>query len=310
VSSENSAHATVSSLVGAGVRVADVGCGPGHIARLLTERSCTVVGIDANAEALKEAAPYCERTIVADLDREQLDEVLRGERFDVVVFADVLEHLRDPKRTLSASKGVLREGGFVVASIPNVAHGSVRLSLLLGTFDYQPLGILDATHMRWFTRAGVMKLFGESGFIIDAVERTALPVFSDSALTPNLDSADFPPALVAAIEGAEEAETLQFVVKAHPGSGSSVPSRADEGLARALRSGMAEIDPAALHESELRRRYVRDLEERYARLDESYRLLERRFKEDVDALRAHIRGMEASLFWRLRSAVNKVLRRT
>jgi O-antigen biosynthesis protein len=312
VSTENSAHALVASLTGHNARVADIGCGPGNIARLLREQSCRIVGVDANAESLKTAEAHCERTVAADLDREPLDEVLRGETFDVVVFADVLEHLRDPGRTLRAGKKLLRDGGFVVASIPNVAHGAVRLSLLLGRFDYQSLGILDATHMRWFTKTSVLKLFDDAGYAVDTVERTALPVFSDSGLIPRLDSADFPASLAAAIEGADESETLQFVVKGHPGkeAGTSAEMVAeDQGLLQALRRGMTAVDPAALQQSEQRRRYVRDLEEKYARLDRSYRELEDRFVKDLDELRGHIRGMETSVFWRLRGGVNKILRR-
>jgi O-antigen biosynthesis protein len=312
VSTENSAHALVASLVGRNARVADIGCGPGNIARLLKEQSCTVVGVDASRDALASAAPYCERTVAADLDREELDGVLQGEIFDVVVFADVLEHLRDPGRTLRASKPLLREGGFVVASIPNVAHGAVRLSLLLGRFDYQPLGVLDATHLRWFTKRSVLRLFADAGFAIEALERTSLPVFSDSGLIPRLDGSDFPPPLAAAVEGADEGETLQFVVKARPDATnrtSASDAGEDQGLLRALRNSFSSIDPAMLQESEQRRRFVRDLEEKYARLDRSYRELEEHFVKDVDELRTHIRGMETSLFWRLRSAINRLLRR-
>jgi 2-polyprenyl-3-methyl-5-hydroxy-6-metoxy-1,4-benzoquinol methylase len=314
VSSENTAHAKVVSFVGDDKRVADIGCGPGNIARLLQERGCSVVGVDANAEALFAAKPFCERTVAADLDRDSLADVLQGERFDVIVFADVLEHLRNPGRTLLQSKTLLRPGGYVVASIPNVAHGSVRLSLLLGTFEYQPLGILDETHVRWFTRSTVLRLFKECGFAIEALDRTALPVFSDSSLTPNVLEADFPAGLASAVELADEGETLQFVVKARPaGADEALVTNSDgkdEGLIRALRGSMTSVDPAALRESEQRRRYMRDLEERYARLEESYRILEDRFTRNVDDLRAHIRGMETSAFWRLRTAVNKLLRRS
>ncbi len=320
MSSENTAHAKVASFVGSDKRVADIGCGPGNIARLLQERACSVVGLDANAEALAAAAPYCVRTVLANLDRESLSDVLRGERFDVIVFADVLEHLRNPKQTLLQSKALLRSGGNVVASIPNIAHGAIRLSLLLGTFEYQPLGILDETHLRWFTRATVVRLFRECGFAIEALERTALPVFSDSSLIPRVNEADFPATLASAIELADEAETLQFIVKAFPaGSEEQTPAEAEdeaqaaamhERFVLALRESMIVSDPANLRESVQRRQYVHDLEERYARLDEAYHALEEHFRTEVDAFRAHIRGMEASLFWRLRNAVNRLLRRS
>jgi O-antigen biosynthesis protein len=322
--------------------VADVGCGPGNIARLLKGQGCTVVGIDSNVEALKAAQEYCTRTVVADLDRDSLSTVLQGEHFDVIVFADVLEHLRDPRSTLTASKALLREGGFVVASIPNIAHGAIRLSLLLGTFHYQPLGIMDDTHLRFFTRKTVEALFEECGFAIETLERTALPVLSNSPLIPKLNENDFPPGLLAAIESADEAETLQFVLKARPlevGAKSDVQNdyvEQDEHFRLALRGAFPIIDAPAIREAETRRQWMRDLEERYFALEEAYRNLEglrldqdvlreqlkkvterdelsrRRLIEsrtEIAALRDRINQIETSRFWRIRNLFMRILRK-
>jgi len=88
-----------------------------------------------------------------------LGRIPRGAAFDGVVFKDVLEHVADPAALLRDARSLLRPGGRVIASIPNVAHWTVRLRLLFGHFDYTPTGLLDATHLRFFMEASVRALF-------------------------------------------------------------------------------------------------------------------------------------------------------
>ena len=93
--------------------------------------------------------------------------------FDVVLFADVVEHLQNPFAALEAARKVLRPAGQVVLSVPNVAHWSVRLELLRGRFDYQPFGIMDATHLRWFTHRSLTNLLVDAGFIVEEMAVSA-----------------------------------------------------------------------------------------------------------------------------------------
>jgi hypothetical protein len=86
--------------------------------------------------------------------------------FDVVLLADVLEHLVQPFEVLRMARSFLRSAGGVVASLPNIAHWTVRWNLLRGRFDYQPLGIMDATHLRWFTARSLHRLFAQAGYRI------------------------------------------------------------------------------------------------------------------------------------------------
>jgi methionine biosynthesis protein MetW len=167
------------SMIPVGARVLDVGCGTGSITRLIRDlRGAEVLGIEPNGERARLAG---ERglQVVHGVYEDAI--VQRHGTFDVVLFADVLEHLVDPAATLRAVRGALGDGGRVLASIPNVAHWSVRLSLLAGRFDYQPTGIMDATHLRWFTRAGVERLFRESGYRMERMQHSAgmfLPSYS------------------------------------------------------------------------------------------------------------------------------------
>src|SRR5207248_2616993 len=96
--------------------------------------------------------------LVGDAEELDLETELGGERFDAILFADVLEHLRDPAALLKRVRPLVAENGVVIASIPNVAHASVRLALLGGSFRYREWGLLDETHLRFFTRHGVEDL--------------------------------------------------------------------------------------------------------------------------------------------------------
>ena len=198
--------------IGRDARVLDLGCATGWQARLLAERGCTVVGVEVDAKAAARATPWCERVIVCDLDVVDLPTVVGPDSFDAVAAGDIIEHLRDPARLLRSVAALLRPGGRVVASIPNVAHGSVRLALLTGAFPYADAGLLDRTHLRFFTRTSVQELFASAGFEIEQLERVQAPI--DRA-TP-YDRTLLVPGIEEAVASMPEANTFEFVVVARP----------------------------------------------------------------------------------------------
>jgi SAM-dependent methyltransferase len=156
---------------GRGRHVLDVGTASGYLARLLSERGFRVTGIEADAELARQAASSCDRVILANLD-EPLPEL--GGPFDAIIYADVLEHLRQPSDVLKNINGYLKHDGMVIISLPNVAHLWVRLQLLLGRFDYADRGILDRTHLRFFTLKTFRDFLLEAD--LEAVEIIATPV--------------------------------------------------------------------------------------------------------------------------------------
>jgi O-antigen biosynthesis protein len=212
---ENSSIKKMLHLIGGGKRVIDFGCATGYLARLLRARGCEVTGIEINERAAKIAESFCEQVIVADLDYVTLTELLPDQKFDVAVFGDVLEHLRNPWEILEEVRQILTSDGYVVASVPNVGHGAVRLALLNGHFQYEPLGLLDNTHLRFFTRETVIDLFEQSGYTIDKIDPTLMPVFS-GLWVPKVDRDVFPSELIEKIEQEEDADTFQFVLRAFP----------------------------------------------------------------------------------------------
>jgi 2-polyprenyl-3-methyl-5-hydroxy-6-metoxy-1,4-benzoquinol methylase len=206
----NSAHAAAIRMVGTGRRVLEVGCSVGHVTEHLVANGNTVVGIEIDPDAAEEARRHAAEVHVADLDRTSLGDLVQGP-FDVVVFGDVLEHLRDPSAALAAGCRLLAAEGFVVVSIPNVAHADVRLMLLEGAWQYQEHGLLDDTHLRFFTREGLRALLASVGLVATEVERVTCPMFATNLpVTPER----YGEAVHRFVLADPEALTFQFVVRA------------------------------------------------------------------------------------------------
>ncbi|MGC1617894.1 MAG: methyltransferase domain-containing protein [Candidatus Acidiferrum sp.] len=132
-------------------RELEVGCSIGYISRLLVERKCEVTGVEVDLAAAEKARAHCREVLVLDLNSLQWVESFGGRTLDVVVLADVLEHLVDPWRVFREIAGLLDKGGAVVISMPNVVHFLILAKIALGHFNYTPTGILDHSHLRFFT---------------------------------------------------------------------------------------------------------------------------------------------------------------
>ncbi len=152
------------SIIGSGKQVLELGCATGYTTRLLTQHLyCTVTGVEYAPEAAERARPFCQQLILGDVETEEVLEHLAGP-YDIILAGDILEHLRYPERILLRLKPALKPGGSWVISVPNIAHWSVRKELLLGRFNMTDRGIMDATHLRWFTRRTLTMLLVQSGY--------------------------------------------------------------------------------------------------------------------------------------------------
>lgn len=217
LSNPNSPATKIAALVGHGRVVLDVGCAHGYIAEVLAGQGCRVFGIELDAEDAARARAHCEQVVVADVEEPGWVDELREREFDAVVLADVLEHLREPAAALRRIRGLLRaESGFVVASVPNVAHVSVRLELLLGSFRYEDLGILDHTHLHFYTHDGLEELLASCGFTVESLDCTTNEI-SDEIVADHLARAGllYTPELRQRFSEFE-ALAYQFIVKARP----------------------------------------------------------------------------------------------
>ena len=123
-----------------------------------------LVAIEAEKDPAQVATAFFDDVVTGYFPACLSDEVLRGERFDLVVFNDVLEHMVDPWSALHAAHSVLTESGVVLASVPNIQYAPVVESLIRGGFDYADSGVLDRTHLRFFTRKTLLEMFAGAGF--------------------------------------------------------------------------------------------------------------------------------------------------
>lgn len=211
-----SVGAIVPGMVAAGGRVLELGTGPGAITKQLHAAGCKVTGLELDPEAIALVAPYCERTIQCDLNKVGWEESVHGERFDAIVLTDVLEHLYDPWITLRTIAKLLPLEGSVVASLPHVAHSALIAGLLVGRFDYQPWGLLDRTHIRFFALQNMQALFSNAGLkVVEVAFVTKTPEQTEFFKHWKL----LPEATRTALASARHGNVYQVVIKAvHAGA--------------------------------------------------------------------------------------------
>jgi 2-polyprenyl-3-methyl-5-hydroxy-6-metoxy-1,4-benzoquinol methylase len=269
----NTSHALVFGLVGRDHRVLDVGCSTGYLGKALASRGCVVDGVEKDPEAAQLAREHLQTVTEVDLDREDLAQAVPGRQYDRIVFADVLEHLLNPGAVLESAISLLAPDGEVVISVPNVTHGSLRLALLQGRWDYRDTGLLDRTHIRFFTRGSILDLVRESGLAVTELHTTVVDPLSSEV---ELDQGSLPKALVDWVRAQAESFNYQYVIRARPG--------VQEGEA-------PPVDPAA-HLPEMDA--VPDAEAIFRDLDDFRKELAG-LRRNILTLRDHAIGAEASI---------------
>src|SRR5271154_4246139 len=211
VENDNNSHAAMLRMVGFNKRVLEAGCASGHVSEKLNAQGCTVVGIEIDASVVEPAKKWLERVIVGNFDDASLWRELEGELFDAILFGDVLEHLKDPLATLRESLRFLAPSGIVVISVPNIAHADVKIALINGQFPYSDDGLLDRTHISFFTKESLLKLVKDAGLVEVEIVRVTLPVFHTEI---GVEKGDVDDQVLEAILVERESETYQFVIKA------------------------------------------------------------------------------------------------
>ena len=177
-----SSHYYFQQLAGAGHDVLDVGCGEGFLASTIARQGNRITGIDILPQpTLRDVFT---RYVRADLGTGLPAAELDGAKFDKVLLMDVLEHLSQPETLLRACREVLRPNGQAIVSVPNVANITVRLALAFGKFEYAERGILDKTHLRFFTRKTARRMLESCGFEATRQIGTVMPVELALGLSP------------------------------------------------------------------------------------------------------------------------------
>jgi len=158
-----------------GGRVLDIGCGSGVLLAKLGERAGYRAGLELSSTAAAAAARVADHVVNLPVGAELPFEPAS---FDVVVCADVLEHLPDPAGALEAVSRFCRPGGAIIVSVPNVANWQARLRLLRGIWRYEPVGLFDSGHLRFLTRETLLELVSASGLVVESCVAARVPQLS------------------------------------------------------------------------------------------------------------------------------------
>ena len=197
-------------------RLLDIGCGAGRFGESLKAKyGLEVVGVEVDPAAAAKAKVRLDHVLVGDVESEAID--LPADSFDVITAGDVLEHLRDPLHVLRRAHKWLRPNGRFIASIPNVQNQQVLRSLLAGNWTYQPAGLLDRDHLRFFTRREIEKLFFRAGYELQQI-RPLPNVRDDKKTNENSSMVQFGRLCINGLNlrQAEDFDAYQYLVEAVP----------------------------------------------------------------------------------------------
>ncbi|WP_131781570.1 class I SAM-dependent methyltransferase [Legionella gresilensis] len=166
--------------------------GPAHgiMTQYMKEQlNCRVFAVELNTQAAADAKQFCEKIFVGNIEEYQWRVEFNELKFDYIIFADVLEHLYNPWQVLSEVKPFLKNDGRILVSIPNIANNAIIMNLINDKFEYRPTGLLDDTHIRFFTKSSIDNMIKTSGYKaidIDAIfKRPSYTEFQRSYLEFN-----------------------------------------------------------------------------------------------------------------------------
>lgn len=215
-SGQRTSLSVLRSFVKEKARVLDLGIGSGSLGRELREQlHCRLDGVTINPDEQAVASHWYERIAVLDLDRPGWDLGFQQHEYDVIVCADVLEHLKHPELVLSACERLLRPDGALLVSVPNVAYAGLVADLMRGNFDYGREGLMDHTHLRFFTRRSFGKLLASRGWEVETVEPIEQPLH-ETEFTMAFDA--LPPSVGRHLLAQPDADAYQLVfVARRPG---------------------------------------------------------------------------------------------
>ena len=207
----NSVYGKVIRDVTSNSNVLDVGCYAGETgAALVKEKACTVTGVDYDENALELAK---NKNVYKDLKRIDLNDfeisqiIDQQGIFDFILLCDVLEHIYEPNNLLQKLKILLKPEGIIIISVPNIAHGGIKLKLLNNLFEYTKTGLLDYTHIKFFTLNSLVHMLNNNGLLIQKMERVYAPL-DDRGQTLDLHS--YPWGIIKYVSDNNESFTYQY----------------------------------------------------------------------------------------------------
>lgn len=146
-------------------KILDIGCGAGDNARQLMREDRTIIGLTLSEDEAKIAGEFCDRVIVANVEQ-GLPEPMSG--VDVAICSHILEHICFPEKLLAGVRQSLSPNGRLIVALPNLMWYRTRFRILMGRFEYEPHGIMDNTHFRWYTFKSAQRMLEQNGYVVES----------------------------------------------------------------------------------------------------------------------------------------------
>ncbi|WP_217593040.1 glycosyltransferase [Cohnella sp. GbtcB17] len=179
--SETTSHKIILDQIEPNSKVLELGTATGYMTKYMKETlGCFITGIEMDSQSARIASQYCEELVLADLEDLSWFPKISNREFDYIICADVLEHLRNPSEVLLNAIKLLKKNGTVIVSVPNIGHNAIIMDLINGKFNYRKLGLLDDTHVKFFTRENLLNM-------LDEVELTPINITATFALPENTE---------------------------------------------------------------------------------------------------------------------------
>jgi 2-polyprenyl-3-methyl-5-hydroxy-6-metoxy-1,4-benzoquinol methylase len=273
-------------------KVLDIGCSSGNFGEILIrEKKCIVDGLEPDKKDAEIAKTKLRNVVVLNAETDDLSGL--DSDYDVIYFGDVIEHLVHPAATLKRVKGLLNDNGMVIFSVPNMSHISVRLMLMGGHFKYGNTGLLDKTHLHFYDRDEIERVFLEAGYEIKHIEwvQRDIPVellekqLKEIGLNPGKAFLD--------LAKSQDAAAYQYIGQAKPSSSPKKPSPRDK--------ISPPIDMFEKHLADLRASYEKDV----ARL---HKQQQQQIEKLTNEMNRRIEVYERSLSWKVTKPLRKVNR--
>ena len=171
----NSSHYLLLKQIKQGSDVLECGCAIGYMTKVMNEQGCNVSVVEIDKDAINIAKQYAKDAYCGDLEEDGWKKHYANKTFDFIMFADVLEHLRNPLPVLKSAVPLLKDNGKILISIPNICHNDMIIRMFYNSWNYTGLGLLDDTHLRFWGRDELNMLVHDAGLNVESWESVLMP---------------------------------------------------------------------------------------------------------------------------------------